>query len=159
LKNRRRHRHTWGENQRPHANTSRDEEIARQLQEEEEAKARSRQKAGSQMHRPQPGNLDIPQQQRPLSTSPHPNPNGRLPPGAHLDMRTGQVVTNMFPPDHPVNAQWSYLSNVLYSEKNPLLAVSSNWIFLEHWRWPSRRPNKHHDIYIPPTHSCSNVYS
>ncbi|KAH5647021.1 hypothetical protein HBI51_104550 [Parastagonospora nodorum] len=103
--NRRRHRHTLSEHQQSYADTSRDEEMARRMQ-DEEARARSRHRASSHMSRPNSGSLDIPQQhQRLLSTSPHPGPNGRLPPGTHLDMRTGQVVTNMFPPDHPMNAQ------------------------------------------------------
>jgi hypothetical protein len=102
--NRRGHRHTLSDHQRPQTNTGRNEELARRLQEEEEARVRSRGRASSQMLPSQAGQLSVPQQQRPLPTSPHPSPNGRLPPGAHLDMRTGQVVTNMFPPDHPMNA-------------------------------------------------------
>lgn len=40
------------------------------------------------------------------SVSPHPSPHGRLPPGAHLDMKTGQLVSSMFPPDHHPD-QWA----------------------------------------------------
>lgn len=94
---RRGHRHTFSD-------LSKDERLARQLQEEEEARARSRGQTSSHIQRPQSGHLGVPQQQRPVSVSPHPSPNGRLPPGVHLDTRTGQVVTNMFPPDHPMNA-------------------------------------------------------
>lgn len=39
------------------------------------------------------------------SISPHPAPAGRLPPGASYDMKTGQVVTSMFPPGQSA-AQW-----------------------------------------------------
>jgi hypothetical protein len=102
--NRRGHRHTFSDHQGPQSNTGGDEEMARRLQEEDRARMRSRGRASSHILQPQSGQLSVPQQQRPLSTSPHPSPQGRLPPGAHLDMRTGQVVTNMFPPDHPVNA-------------------------------------------------------
>jgi hypothetical protein len=97
------HRNIFSDHNQPEANTSRDEDIARMMHEEEEARARSRGRASSHMSRPQSGYLSVPQQ-RPLSMSPHPSPHGRLPPGAHLDMKTGQVVTNMFPPDHPMNA-------------------------------------------------------
>ncbi|KAF2846237.1 hypothetical protein T440DRAFT_247212 [Plenodomus tracheiphilus IPT5] len=38
------------------------------------------------------------------SVSPHPSPSGRLPPGAHLDLKTGQVVTSMFPPGQDANS-------------------------------------------------------
>lgn len=100
---RRGHRHTTSDHQRPRSNTSGDEAIARRLQ-EEEARTSNRGRASPHISRPQLGQLTVPQQQRPLSTSPHPSPHGRLPPGAHLDMKTGQVVTNMFPPDHPMNA-------------------------------------------------------
>jgi hypothetical protein len=82
----------------------RDGDIARRLQGVEDARARNCGRASSHMQQPRSGHLSTPQQQRPLSTSPHPSPHGRLPPGAHLDMRTGQVVTNMFPPDHPMNS-------------------------------------------------------
>jgi hypothetical protein len=103
--NRRGHRHTLSDHCQPNINSSRDEEITRRMQkEEEEARARSRGRASSHMVRPQSGYLGVPQQ-RPISTSPHPSPYGRLPPGAHLDMKTGEVVTNMFPPDHPMNAR------------------------------------------------------
>ncbi|KAH7093491.1 hypothetical protein FB567DRAFT_515429 [Paraphoma chrysanthemicola] len=99
---RRGHRQTLSvnEQQRPQHDTQRDEEIARRMQEEEEARARGRGRSSSQMSRPTSGHLAAPQQQRPLSSSPHPSPHGRLPPGAHLDMRTGQVVTSMYPPGH-----------------------------------------------------------
>lgn len=40
------------------------------------------------------------------SVSPHPSEHGRLPPGAHLDMSTGQVVHSMFPPGQ-TPAQWA----------------------------------------------------
>lgn len=90
------HRHTFSEHQRPPSDTSRDEDLARRLQEEED---RGRDRSSSHVARPHSGNLGVPQQQRPMTTSPHPSPHGRLLPGAHLDMRTGQVVTNMFPPE------------------------------------------------------------
>ncbi|KAL6705104.1 hypothetical protein ACN47E_007363 [Coniothyrium glycines] len=41
-----------------------------------------------------------------MSVSQHPSTHGRLPPGAHLDMSTGQVVSNMFPPGQSP-AQWA----------------------------------------------------
>jgi hypothetical protein len=81
-----------------------DEQIARRLQDEEDARARTFGRSSSHMSRPQSGHLSVPQQQRPVTSSPHPSPHGRLPPGAHLDIKTGQIVTNMFPPDHPMNA-------------------------------------------------------
>jgi hypothetical protein len=81
-----------------------DEKMARRLQVEENARARAFSRTSSHMPQPQSGLLGVPHQQRLVTTSPHPSPHGRLPPGAHLDMRTGQVVTNMFPPDHPKNA-------------------------------------------------------
>jgi hypothetical protein len=87
----------------PHNHIRHDEDMARHLQGEEDARHRGR--ASSHVSRPQPGNLGVPVQQRPLSTSPHPSPQGRLPPGSYLDTKTGQVVTNMFPPDHPMNAR------------------------------------------------------
>jgi len=102
--NKRGHRHTFSEQQRPASNTSRDEELARRLQEKEHNRGRS----SSHVPRPQSGNLGVPQQQRPVTTSPHPGAHGGLPSGAHLDMRTGQVVTNMFPPEeqgHWLNAK------------------------------------------------------
>ncbi|KAI8931061.1 hypothetical protein NX059_012072 [Plenodomus lindquistii] len=42
--------------------------------------------------------VDYPQRNA-SSLSPQPSPQGRLPPGAHWDMKTGQMVTDMFPPD------------------------------------------------------------
>lgn len=102
--NKRGHRHTFSEHQRSAPNTSRDEEIAQRLQTEE----RSRGRSSSHISRPDSGHLGISQQQRLVSSSPHPSPQGRLPPGVHLDMRTGQVVTNMFPPEeqgHWLNAK------------------------------------------------------
>jgi hypothetical protein len=101
--NQRGHRHTFGDHSQLEVNTSRDEEIARMMHAEEEARARSRAPATWNTSRLQPGHLGVPQQ-RPLSMSPNSSPHGRLPPGAHFDMKTGQVVTNMFPPDHPMNA-------------------------------------------------------
>jgi hypothetical protein len=103
-RNQRGHRHTTSGYDNSHMSTNRDEELARRMQAEEEARSKSRGRASSQLPRPHSGHLAVPQQQRPLSMSPHPSPHGRLPPGAHLDMKTGQVVTNMFPPDHPMNA-------------------------------------------------------
>ncbi|KAF2832696.1 hypothetical protein CC86DRAFT_366420 [Ophiobolus disseminans] len=105
FQNRRGNRHTFSEHQTPSSDTTRDAEIARRLQNEE----RGRGRASSHISRPHQGGLGVPpQHQRPISTSPHPNAHGRMPPGAHLDMRTGQVVTNMFPPDeqgHWLNAK------------------------------------------------------
>jgi hypothetical protein len=67
---------------------------------------RSRERTVSQPPRPELKELDVPHQQpRPISVSPHPSPLGRLPPGAFLDMRTRRLVTNMYPPDHPINAR------------------------------------------------------
>lgn len=40
------------------------------------------------------------------SASPHPNGHGRLPPGAHYDTSTGQVVYSMFPPGQTPE-QWA----------------------------------------------------
>jgi hypothetical protein len=105
FQNRRGHRHTFSDNQRPRHDTSRDEDMARRVQEEEEARVRNRHRSSSHISHSQSGHLGVPQQQRPLSMSPHPSPQGRLPLGAYLDMKTGRVVTNMFPPDHPMNAQ------------------------------------------------------
>lgn len=69
------------------------------------ARERSRERKVSQSPRPGSQELEVPHQQpRPKSVSPHPSPLGRLPPGAFLDMRTGRLVTNMYPPDHPMNA-------------------------------------------------------
>jgi hypothetical protein len=98
------HRHTLSDHCRPDIHMSRDEEMARRMQEEEEARARSHGRVSSPMAQPQVGYLGVPQQ-RPVSLSPHPSPQGRLPPGAYFDTKTGRVVTNMFPPAHPINAQ------------------------------------------------------
>jgi hypothetical protein len=71
---------------------------------------RQRSRASSQPQRPSSGgqylgvNRDARRQN--ASASPHPSTHGRLPPGAHLDMSTGQVVTSMFPPGQTA-AQWA----------------------------------------------------
>jgi hypothetical protein len=88
--NKRGHQHIFSEHQRPAPNMSRDEEMARKLHEQE----RSRGRSSSHVSRPNSGHLGMS-----ASNLPHLSPQGRLPPGAHLDMRTGQVVTNMFPPE------------------------------------------------------------
>jgi hypothetical protein len=98
---RRGHRSTFSEHQYSQTRASKDFQMAQHWQAEEKARAQSR---DPNMLRSYTGNLGVPQQQRPVSTSPHPSPHGRLPPGAHLNMKTGQVVMNMFPPDHPINA-------------------------------------------------------
>ncbi|KAF2029567.1 hypothetical protein EK21DRAFT_89658 [Setomelanomma holmii] len=98
---RRNHRHIFSEHQQPQNDTRRDEELARRLQEEEEARARGRHgRSSSHVSHPTSGQLGVPQPQRPVTTSPHPSAHGRLPLGAYLDMRTGQVVTSMYPPGH-----------------------------------------------------------
>jgi hypothetical protein len=84
---------------------NRDAQMARRLQDEEDARGRIFGRSSSYMPQLQSGHLSVQQQHRPVTSSPHPSPHGRLPPGAHLDMRTGQVVMNMFPPDHPMNAR------------------------------------------------------
>lgn len=99
--NKRGHRHTFSEHHPPQDHMRQDEDMARRLQEEELHRGR----ASSHIPRPQSGHLGVPSPQRPLSTSPHPSPLGRLPPGSHLNTKTGEVVTNMFPPDHPMNAR------------------------------------------------------
>jgi hypothetical protein len=103
--NRRGHRHTFSvsEQQRPQQDTRRDAELARRLQEEEEARAQASGGSSTQMLRPTSSQLGVPRPQRPLSSSAHPSSHGWLPPGTHLDMRTGQVVTSMFPPGHSGN--------------------------------------------------------
>ncbi|KAF1940990.1 hypothetical protein EJ02DRAFT_211915 [Clathrospora elynae] len=69
------------------------------LQHHEENRAKRRARAISQPQRPSSSSsgqfLDARRNEgrHGASTSPH----QRLPPGAHLDMRTGQVVTDMFP--------------------------------------------------------------
>lgn len=97
-------RHTVSRSGPPqHGSTFNDEEMARRLQEEENNRGRS----STQFSRPQSGSLGVPQaQHRSSSVSPHPSPQGRLPPGAHFDMRTGQIMYNIFPRDHPINAQY-----------------------------------------------------
>jgi hypothetical protein len=54
--------------------------------------------------RQEAGDLGVACPSRPTSsTSSHSIAAGRLPPGKFLDMKTGQVVDNMYPPDHPIN--------------------------------------------------------
>ncbi|OAL57232.1 hypothetical protein IQ07DRAFT_617594 [Pyrenochaeta sp. DS3sAY3a] len=104
---------SFSENQRrtsvQRAYTMGDEQLARRLQEEEDARARRRNRTFSQPPAPSPNGRQSLTVDRPsrasTSVSPHPSQHGRLPPGAHLDMRTGQVVTDMFPPDQRPNHQ------------------------------------------------------
>lgn len=102
LQHRRGHSQTFSEHHRPHAYQNRDQEMAQRLQAEEYGRGRS----STQSSRPgSGGQLGVPPpQQRPTSTSPHPSVTGQLPPGSYYDTKTGRVVSNMFPPDHPMNA-------------------------------------------------------
>ncbi|KAH7412076.1 hypothetical protein DE146DRAFT_603414, partial [Phaeosphaeria sp. MPI-PUGE-AT-0046c] len=104
LQHRRGHSQTFSEHHRPQEYSSRDQEMAERMQAEEYSRGRS----STQSSKPQSGHLSVPQpppqQQRPTSASPHPSVSGQLPPGSYYDTRTGRVVTNMFPPDHPMNA-------------------------------------------------------
>jgi hypothetical protein len=83
-----------------------DTQRALRHQEEEDMRMRGLANADSRQH---PGNSDYlgsPPRSRPASSiSPHASPTGMLPPGTFLDMTTGQVVGNMYPPDHSINAQ------------------------------------------------------
>jgi hypothetical protein len=89
----------------PRGRDVRDDRYATRLQELGVTRNRSREGNVSRSPRPGSKELEIPHlQPRPKSVSPHPSPLGRLPPGAFLDMRTGRLVTNMYPPDHPMNA-------------------------------------------------------
>ena len=88
------------------ADTISDEQLAKRLQEEEDARARQRSRAYSQPPGPSSSSQFLgvkrPDAQRQVaSVSPHPSPHGRLPPGSHLDLRTGQIVTNMYPRSTP----------------------------------------------------------
>ncbi|KAH8711801.1 hypothetical protein GQ44DRAFT_551326, partial [Phaeosphaeriaceae sp. PMI808] len=93
LRSRRGLSHTFSD-QQPQTDTSRDTTMARGMQEEE--KMRNRGRASLQYTRPHHEHLGAPSQHR-HSISLQSSPHGRLPPGAHLDMKTGQFVTNMFP--------------------------------------------------------------
>lgn len=93
------------------ASTMGDEHTTQRFLHEDDSRARRRSRAISQPQEPNHGgqflSVDRPDARRNgASVSPHPSPHGRLPPGAHLDMKTGQVVTDMFPPDQRP-AQWN----------------------------------------------------
>lgn len=93
FEHRRGHSSTFSEQHRPQGYRSSQDDFARG-------------RSSTQSSRPQSGggHLNPPQQQqRPNSTSPHPSVTGQLPPGSYYDTKTGQVVSNMFPPDHPMN--------------------------------------------------------
>ncbi|CAO2650218.1 Nn.00g015100.m01.CDS01 [Neocucurbitaria sp. VM-36] len=90
------------------AETLGDEQLARRLQEEEDSCARRLDRPNSQLLDPTNRSeyLDVGRvhaRKSGISVSPHASPHGRLPPGTHLDMRTGQIVTNMYPPNYPAN--------------------------------------------------------
>jgi hypothetical protein len=95
---RRGHRSTFSEHRQ-----SQDHQLSQFPPVDNRSRAQIRDTASPHVSRSPTGYLGIPQPQR-VSTSPHPSPHGRLPPGTYLDTKTGQVVTNMFPPDHLMNA-------------------------------------------------------
>lgn len=92
------------------ASTMMDEHSMQRRRDEDDSRARRRNRAISQPQEPDRNGQFLgvgrPDARNGASVSPHPSPHGRLPPGAHLDMRTGQVVTDMFPPDQRP-AQWN----------------------------------------------------
>jgi hypothetical protein len=90
------------EHRRGHSNTFSEHHPPPGYRNSQENYGRGR--SSTQSSRPQSGHLGVPQQQqRPNSASPHPSVTGQLPPGSYYDTKTGQVVSNMFPPDHPMN--------------------------------------------------------